>query len=299
MNTFKISEINKDRISDIKELLSSNKLPYSDIENDKIYFIGAFNPEGNMVGTAGLEMNGTEGLLRSLAVNKSYHLKGIGKMLHDAIISHALVLGVKNLYLLTTTAAKYFEKNGWKIIDRSSVPDQTRNTTEFTSICPTTAVCMAYKLSMDKPDEAEKIFKKGFNCAQAVFLPFARDFNIEPGLALKLSTGFGAGMVYRGETCGAVTGAMMAIGLAFGRRIASDAASRDRTYALINRFYDEFKEINGSIICKELLKVDLSTEEGKIQAGKAGLFNTVCPKLVKDAAKITEKLIAKEVTFIE
>src|SRR5690606_21662821 len=135
-------------------------------------------------------------------------------------------------------------------------------------------------------DEAEKIFKSGFNCAQSVFVPFAREYKIDAEAALKLSTGFGAGMVYRGETCGAVTGAMMAIGLVYGRKMASDTASRDKTYELINRFYTEFKKMHGSIICKELLKTDISTEEGRKQAGKDDLFNRICPTLVKDAAAI-------------
>jgi C_GCAxxG_C_C family probable redox protein len=136
---------------------------------------------------------------------------------------------------------------------------------------------------------AEKIFAEGFNCAQASFYPFAVMNGIEPELALKLTTGFGAGMVYRGETCGAITGSMMAIGLFKGRSQSSDHDSKDYTYLLINELYKRFKVKHGTIICKELLNIDCNLKDNWDNAEM--LFSTKCPYFVKDAVLITEELL--------
>ena len=81
--------------------------------------------------------------------------------------------------------------------------------------------------------ESQNKFSEGFNCAQACFYPIAVKSGMEPEHALKLTTGFGAGMVFRGEMCGAITGSMMAIGLVHGRSQADDNDSKDKTYMLI------------------------------------------------------------------
>ena len=290
MNEIILSEIQSEYLDSAIEILKQQELPYSDLNNKKIYKMGAFS-KNKLIGIAGLEIYNLSGLFRSLAVEKTYQAQGTGKKLYQSIIAQSLVDGLNRLYLLTTTAEKYFEKLGWNKINRNDVPDDVKQSTEFSDLCPSTAICMSLELPQSKPDQAERIFHEGFNCAQSAFLPFARDYKIDVNHALKLATGFGAGMVSRGDTCGAVTGAMMAIGLKYGRNIVSDEQSKNYTYQLINEFYDAFKKEHGSILCKDLLGADLSTQEGRMKAGEAGLFQKLCPKFVKSAVEITENLI--------
>jgi C_GCAxxG_C_C family probable redox protein len=94
-----------------------------------------------------------------------------------------------------------------------------------------------------------------------------------------------------GETCGAVTGAFMAIGLKYGKATAEDDAARDKTYDLVREFVTRFQSRHGSICCKELLGYDLSNPQEREKAKQKGLFDTLCPQLVRDAAEILEEIL--------
>jgi C_GCAxxG_C_C family probable redox protein len=93
-----------------------------------------------------------------------------------------------------------------------------------------------------------------------------------------------------GETCGAVTGALMVIGLKYGKAKAADEGARDKTYELVREFVTRFQSRHGSIVCRELLGYDLSNPEEGDAAKKKGLFDTLCPQLVRDAVEILEKI---------
>jgi len=82
---------------------------------------------------------------------------------------------------------------------------------------------------MNKPECSVQRFFSGFNCAQAVFSTYSSEFGLEPELALRISSSFGGGMGYIGETCGAVTGAFMLIGLKYGKVKAEDNAAKEKT----------------------------------------------------------------------
>ena len=99
-------------------------------------------------------------------------------------------------------------------------------------------------------------------------------------------------MGYIGETCGAVTGALMVIGLKYGKIHLDDNAAKEKTYAFVQEFATRFKAINASIRCKELLGFDISTAEGMTAAREEGLFVKLCPNYVKDAAEIIEQLLS-------
>ena len=94
-----------------------------------------------------------------------------------------------------------------------------------------------------------------------------------------------------GEQCGAVTGALMVIGLKYGMTKAKDEGARDKTYELVREFVAKFKSRHGSIRCRELLGCDLSNDEGLTTAREKGLFDTLCPQLVRDAAEILEEIV--------
>lgn len=98
-------------------------------------------------------------------------------------------------------------------------------------------------------------------------------------------------MARTGETCGAVTGALMVIGLHYAKTRKDDDDSRERAYALAQEFMDAFRERNQSLLCRDILGVDVSTPEGMRSVRERDLFRTVCPKFVRDAAEILEALL--------
>ena len=144
---------------------------------------------------------------------------------------------------------------------------------------------------MNKTDLAVAAFSEGFSCSQAVFSAFADELGLDRTDALKISTAFGGGMASMGLTCGAMTGALMVIGAKHGRARAGDTAAKQKTYELSREFMRRFAERHGSIACRELLGVDISTPEGKEQASERGLFSTLCPRFVSDAAGILEQIL--------
>jgi C_GCAxxG_C_C family probable redox protein len=144
---------------------------------------------------------------------------------------------------------------------------------------------------MGKTEQAVECFNSGFNCAQSVFSPFSREMGLEPEKALKIATAFGGGMGYIGETCGAVTGAFMTIGLKYGKNEASDNKAKENTYSLVMEFSRRFKAVYGTVRCTELLGQDLGTKEGMESARKKDLFNTLCVDFVKNAVEILERML--------
>jgi amino-acid N-acetyltransferase len=129
----------------IRKLLMDADLPAEDFARHLQHFLVA-KQGGTLIGVIGLEPYGEFGLLRSLVVTPPYRGQGLGKELCEKVFSCARELGLKELYLLTTTAEKFFPKLGFDPIDRDNVPAPIQATEEFSSICPSTAVCMVKKL---------------------------------------------------------------------------------------------------------------------------------------------------------
>ena len=94
-----------------------------------------------------------------------------------------------------------------------------------------------------------------------------------------------------GETCGAVTGAFMVIGLKHGRTTADTHRGRDKAYDLVQLFVKEFTARNKTIVCRDLLECDISTFQGMKKIKKGNLFRTKCPKFVQDAVEILEEIM--------
>jgi C_GCAxxG_C_C family probable redox protein len=144
---------------------------------------------------------------------------------------------------------------------------------------------------VNRTEDAASYFKEGFSCSQSVFSSYAPQLGLNRELALKIATSFGGGMARMGKTCGAVTGALMVIGLRWGRVRAQDEQIRDKNYGLVREFVKRFEARNGSIVCRELLDCDISTPEGLKFARDNKLFENVCPKFVRDASEIVAQLI--------
>ena len=144
---------------------------------------------------------------------------------------------------------------------------------------------------MSRAGEAKKQFEKGFLCAPAVLSTYSELFGLEKASALKIACGFGGGIGRTGKTCGAVTGAVMVIGLKHGQVNLADEESRETTYKLAKEFIDKFTALHGSIECRELIGYDLSNPAELKSARASGVFQNKCPVFVYDAARILEDVL--------
>ncbi len=144
---------------------------------------------------------------------------------------------------------------------------------------------------MTKSDVALASFNKGITCSAAVFSAFAKELGLDEKTARKIACGFGAGISRTGNICGAVSGAIMVIGLRYGKSEPGDDAATEKTRDLVRQFIHEFTEKNGSVQCTELLGYNLANPEEYEEARKSRLFVTMCPALVSDAVTILEKML--------
>ncbi|MDI6740288.1 MAG: C-GCAxxG-C-C family protein [Candidatus Edwardsbacteria bacterium] len=146
--------------------------------------------------------------------------------------------------------------------------------------------------SLTRTEQAVEYFLQGYSCSQAVCAAFAPSLGLDRDAALKISGPFGGGLARTGSVCGALTGAMMVVGLAHGRVRADDLATRDRSYALVQEFMRRFKGRNsGALDCRDLLGCDLGTPEGREQAKAMDFHHKVCPKYIRDAGEILETIL--------
>ncbi len=120
---------------------------------------------------------------------------------------------------------------------------------------------------------------------------YGKSYGIDETIALKVAGGFGAGCGRLGLTCGAVTGAYMAIGMKHGKVRADDDAAKEKTYALVQEFSRQFIARDKSLNCAELLGCHLGTPEGQEKAKNENLSATVCTKLLRDSTEILDEIL--------
>jgi len=145
---------------------------------------------------------------------------------------------------------------------------------------------------MKKSEKAVEYFRNKFNCSQSVFVVFAADKGISENDSLKVACAFGGGMGRQQLTCGAVTGALMAIGMKYGKALNDPEENKQLTYAKTREFFEEFNKIHGSTNCRDLLNgLDMNNPEDHKKITDLKLFDIKCERYVSDAVKITEKLI--------
>ena len=145
---------------------------------------------------------------------------------------------------------------------------------------------------MSKADRASELFSNNFNCSQAVLTAFAADFGIDEELALKLGTQFGGG-ARNGEMCGAVSGALMVLGLKYGHYQADNIDQKSKAYCIASEYTRRFKDKNGSIVCRDLLGYDLTKPEDMACIKERNLFGEVCPKMIRSAVEVLEEILAE------
>jgi C_GCAxxG_C_C family probable redox protein len=146
-------------------------------------------------------------------------------------------------------------------------------------------------MELEHEKSAGALFEEGFNCSQSVCAAFSDEFGFEREQALRVSSAFGGGMGHNDEVCGAVSGALMVIGMKYGRVVAEDLEAKQKCYDLAREFFMEFRSLHGSIRCTDLLEYDISTEEGLEMAREKDLFNTRCVHFVSDAAKMLDRIL--------
>jgi amino-acid N-acetyltransferase len=137
----KIRPARADDLAAVEQLLTSSHLPLDGVRDALPSFIVA-EAGTDIVGVAGLEICCDNALLRSVAVHDSWRSKGLGRALVARTIADAEARGINALYLLTTTADRYFPTFGFKAIAREAVPADIRATAEFREACPASATVM-------------------------------------------------------------------------------------------------------------------------------------------------------------
>lgn len=137
-------------------------------------------------------------------------------------------------------------------------------------------------------NEAVSTFKGGLSCSQAILLVYGKRYGIDENTATKIARSFGGGMARTCQTCGAVTGAYMVLGLTCDSE--DPKAVKERNYALVNEFARRFQDLHGDVNCQKLLGCDLGAPEGQEYFKNNNLVYRCCD-FVRDAASILEDLI--------
>ena len=118
----------------------------------------------------------------------------------------------------------------------------------------------------------------------------AVEHGIDEKLALRIATNFGGG-ARKGEMCGAVSGALMVLGLLYGHSESDDTQTKARAYAMAEDYMNRFIARNGSAVCRELLGYDLSKPDEREKIMEKNLFRTFCPEMIRNAVSILDELL--------
>jgi C_GCAxxG_C_C family probable redox protein len=137
----------------------------------------------------------------------------------------------------------------------------------------------------NQAERAVELFSQSYNCAQSVYAACATGDGLSEAQRLALGAPFGGGFAQMGEVCGALTGALLALGEADEAALAADpATARTALYARVRQLTEAFREAHGSILCRELIGCTFDTEEGRRSFKERGVRQNVCNKVVAFAA---------------
>lgn len=144
-------------------------------------------------------------------------------------------------------------------------------------------------------EKAVRLFRQGYNCAQAVFTAFCDETGLDEETSIKIASSFGGGMGRLREVCGALTAAFMVAGIKYGYTSPEDDEQKAEHYQLIQDIAAKFKEKNNSIICRELLGLSEMHSIPKPSKRTEQFYaDRPCEKFVSDAAEIIDNLIAEK-----
>lgn len=150
---------------------------------------------------------------------------------------------------------------------------------------------------MDKAEIAKRNFLSGMNCAQSVLCAFETECGLDHETALKLASGFGAGMARMREVCGTVSGMFMAADLIFGPGEFSDKTAKDAHYATLQKLADQFRQETGSIICRVMLGLEKPGPDSPVSEARTASYyrKRPCAELCALAAGILENYLKNEI----
>lgn len=146
---------------------------------------------------------------------------------------------------------------------------------------------------MTEKEKARELFLEGYNCSQSVFCAFCHRFGMDEETAKKISAGLGGGVGRMREVCGAVSASAMVLGSLCAATEGSDSESKKKNYELVREFSERFSERHSSIICREMLKLSVKTENTAKPDARTDEYykKRPCLKAVEDAAEILEEMI--------
>ncbi len=145
---------------------------------------------------------------------------------------------------------------------------------------------------MGRVDEVGRLFAEGYACSQAITVAYAPVLDLDADEAARLASGFAMGMG-QGQTCSAITGAVMVLGLLQCETPCGSAASRADVAAAVTELTHRFRERLGGVLCPEVIGVDLRRPEGFEEALTQGLFASRCGLAVRTSAELVEELIVR------
>jgi C_GCAxxG_C_C family probable redox protein len=138
-----------------------------------------------------------------------------------------------------------------------------------------------------------ELFSQKYNCAQSVFAACAASEGLSEAQRLALAAPFGGGIARQGELCGALTGALLALGEAGGEAMAADpVVARGALYERAQRLTEAFRSAHGSILCRELTRCSLNTEEGQRSYNERGVHQNLCTHIVVSTVDLVDTTLA-------
>lgn len=141
---------------------------------------------------------------------------------------------------------------------------------------------------------ARELFLQGYNCSQSVFCAYAEDYGIPMGTALRLSASFGGGIGRMRETCGAVCGMAMLLGMETGQTAPDDAKQKQENYQAVQSLAEKFRQKNGSIKCSELLQLRKGAAITSVPDERTAEYykQRPCLRMVESAVELFEQFKA-------
>lgn len=275
----------------VTRLLEEAGLPHADLAVHLEQVVVA-ELDGEILGSGGYEdCGGGDGLLRSFAVRRDWRGRGLGRRLYLRTEARTRLAGLRNLYLLTTTARAWFLALGFADCPREAAPATIRATRQFGELCPDSAVLMRHGLEVaDVGAGAAFQFETGLYCAESVLAAVARELGIDSPLIPAIATGFCSGMARTGGPCGALTGGILALNLATGRHTAVETV--EANYDKVQRLIQSFEDAHGATRCDALLGCHLGTPEGQRAFREQGLHER-CREYTASAARLAARLAKK------
>lgn len=226
----------------------------------------------------------------SVYIDNAYQGRGIGTALVQKLVADAEKKGYWSIYSavisINSASIAMHKKCGFREIGyRERIAKDRFGNWQNTTL---------FELRLEsKVEKSATYFRNGFNCSQAVFTAFATDYGIAEETALKIATQFGGG-ARKGEMCGAVSGALMVLGLKYGHFNMNAPEEKRTAYKKAEEFMDRFIEKKGTVVCRELLGYDVSKPEDMEKIKELDLFQSTCPKMIQCATEIVEQMLKEE-----